>query len=194
MTAVYDQADLTKRQGIEAKAMVMAAPAGPEQQRILAFLADHPDALDRSCRPGHLTGSALVIDPANHRILVLYHSKLQRWLQPGGHADGDSDLARVALREAVEETGIDELRLVEPAIDLDVHLVNSPGESPHEHHDVRFLVVAPSGAEAVGNHESKALRWISPNELVSVEADSGLCRLTARGLALVSRLQNNGMV
>ena len=194
MNTIYSQADLAKRQGIGAKALVMAAPAGPEQKRILALLADYPDALERSCRPGHLTGSALVIDPADHRILVLYHSKLQRWLQPGGHADGDPDLARVALREAAEETGIDDLQLIEPAIDLDVHRVDPPGESPHEHHDVRFLVVAPSGAEPIGNHESKALQWISSSELINVDADSGLCRLVDRGLALVSCLQNDGVI
>ena len=194
MNAVYSQADLAKRQGVGAKTLVMAAPAGPEQKRILAFLADYPDALERSCRPGHLTGSALVIDPVGHRILVLYHSKLQRWLQPGGHADGDSDLARVALREAVEETGIDDLRLVEPAIDLDVHRVDPPGESPHEHHDVRFLVVAPNGAEPVINHESKAFRWIISSELFNVDAESGLCRLVDRGLTLVSRLQNDEVI
>ena len=194
MNAVYSQADLAKRQGVGAKTLVMAAPAGPEQKRILALLADYPDALERSCRPGHLTGSALVIDPVGHRILVLYHSKLQRWLQPGGHADGDSDLARVALREAVEETGIDDLRLVEPAIDLDVHRVDPPGESPHEHHDVRFLVVAPNGAEPVINHESKAFRWIISSELFNVNAESGLCRLVDRGLTLVSRLQNDGVI
>ena len=194
MNAVYSQADLVKRQGVGAKALVMAAPAGPEQKRILALLADYPDALERSCRPGHLTGSALVIDPADHRILVLYHSKLQRWLQPGGHADGDPDLARVALREAAEETGIDDLQLIEPAIDLDVHRVDPPGESPHEHHDVRFLVVAPNGAEPVINHESKAFRWIISCELFNVNAESGLCRLVDRGLTLVSRLQNNGVI
>jgi 8-oxo-dGTP pyrophosphatase MutT (NUDIX family) len=115
-------------------------------------------------------------------------------LQPGGHADGDPDLARVALREAAEETGIDNLQLVEPAIDLDIHLVDPPGETPHEHHDVRFLVVAPIGSKPVGNHESTALRWISSSELASVNADSGLCRLVARALALVSRMQLDGII
>jgi len=194
VNAVYSRANLAKRQGVGAKALVMAAPAGPEQKRILALLAEQPDALERNCRPGHLTGSALVIDPVDHRILVLYHSKLQRWLQPGGHADGDPDLARVALREATEETGIADLQLVEPAIDLDVHLVDPPGESPHEHHDVRFLVVAPAGSEAVGNHESKALRWIYSSELARVDADSSLCRLVTRALALASRLRSDGVV
>jgi 8-oxo-dGTP pyrophosphatase MutT (NUDIX family) len=192
MTTVYDYVDLAKRQGVGAKAMVMAAPSGPEQERILRFLADNPDALARSCLIGHLTGSALVVDPTDHRILVLYHSKLQCWLQPGGHADGDPDLARVALREATEETGIDGLRVVEPAIDLDIHVVDPPGEDRHEHYDVRFLVVAPSGAHAVGNHESKGLRWIFSNQLASVGADSGLCRLADRGLALLSCLQSEG--
>jgi 8-oxo-dGTP pyrophosphatase MutT (NUDIX family) len=194
VNAVYKETDLAKRQGVDAKSAVMAAPVGPEQKRTLALLAEYPDALERSCRPGHLTGSALVIDPVDHRVLMLFHSKLRRWLQPGGHADGDPDLARVALREAVEETGINDLRLVEPAIDLDVHWVDPPGESPHEHHDVRFLVVAPSEAKPVGNHESKALRWICPSKLVNVNADTGLCRLVDRGLALVSRLQNDGVI
>ena len=169
--------------------VVAAGPAGPERDRILNLLTSCPDALFRTCRPGHLTGSALVMDPSNSRILVLFHAKLQRWLQPGGHADGDGDLARVALREAVEETGIDELRIVEPPIDLDVHIVNPPAEDPHEHHDVRFLVVAPPGVVPVGNHESEALRWVDAADLLSLGADRGLIRLAERALARLDALR-----
>jgi 8-oxo-dGTP pyrophosphatase MutT (NUDIX family) len=147
------------------------------------------DALDRTCRPGHLTGSALVVDPSDRRILLLFHTKLQRWLQPGGHADGDADLARVALREAVEETGIAGLRVVEPAVDLDVHRVEPPSEDAHDHHDVRFLVLAPPGSVPVGNHESEALRWVSEADIAALGADQGLCRLARRALSRLDSLE-----
>jgi len=182
-------ADLAGRQVNDPRYAVEAGPVGPEQDRILELLDTRADPLDRTCRPGHLTGSALVVDPSDRRILVLFHSKLRRWLQPGGHADGDADLARVALREAVEETGITGLRVVEPAVDLDVHIVDPPAEDPHEHHDVRFLVVAPPGAVPVGNHESEALRWVDAADLLSLGADRGLVRLAERALARLDALR-----
>ena len=186
--------DLAERRGVDAREVVRSAPPGPEQDRILALLEQHPDALNRRCRPGHLTGSALVVEPVHNRFLVLYHRKLQRWLQPGGHADGDSDLARVALREATEETGIEGLRVAEPAIDLDIHVVDPPGEDAHQHHDVRFLVIAPAGAVATGNSESEALRWITIGEFDAIEADGGMFRLARRGSELLSGLRRNGII
>ena len=164
-------------------------PAVAEFRRdILDLLASHPDALDRRGRPGHITGSALVVDPATGRVLLLFHAKLQRWLQPGGHADGDGNLAHVALREATEETGIEGLRVVTPAIDLDIHEVRPPAEDAHLHHDVRFLVIAPVGAAPVGNHESEALRWVDPGRLDEYELDDGTHRMIQAGLGRLSEI------
>ena len=139
-------------------------------------------------RAGHLTGSALVVEPASERILLLHHRKLQKWLQPGGHADGDGNLAAVALREATEETGIEGLRVVVPAIHLDIHRVEPRNEEPHLHYDVRYLVLAPDGAKATGNIESTALRWVTLAELDALSDEPGLRLLARRGLDLARAL------
>ena len=118
----------------------------------------------------------------------MLHRKLGRWFQPGGHVDGDAGLAAAALREATEETGIDGLRLAWPAIDVDIHRVEPPGEPPHLHLDTRYLVVAPSGAVEQGNEESLALRWVTADELDALGVDDSTRRLVTRGLALAPSL------
>ena len=158
------------------------------RKRILGFVDAHPDALLRSCVEGHLTGSAMVVDPASRQVLMLLHSKVRRWLQPGGHADGDAALPGVALREAEEETGITGLRVAVPAVDLDVHLFEAAGEVSHDHLDVRYLVVAPPGATPQGNHESRALRWIAAGDLAQLDADPGTHRLAHAALAALDDL------
>ena len=188
------QAELAERDEVRAEDIINAVPVSKEKHEFLSILSDQPDALDRTCRPGHFTGSGLVVDPTNCSVLLLYHSKLKRWLQPGGHADGDGDLARVALREAIEETGINDLQLIEPAIDLDIHFVDPPDEGAHHHYDVRFLVIAPTNTNAVGNHESETLAWVLPKELNSLVGVSDLERLVAKGLDLTNHLIKEGLI
>jgi 8-oxo-dGTP pyrophosphatase MutT (NUDIX family) len=163
---------------------------GTDQERLrdemLAFADAHPDALLRSCAPGHFTGSALVVHDDRERVLLMLHAKAGLWLQPGGHADGEADLAEVAWREATEETGIVGLRVTRPAIDLDIHMFRPRVGEPHRHLDVRYLVQAPAGAEVLGNAESEELRWVSLDELPDYGVDEGLSRLARRGLALAA--------
>jgi 8-oxo-dGTP pyrophosphatase MutT (NUDIX family) len=178
-----------------ARAAVVAARPGAasheaNRRRILDFLDAHPDALSRSCVEGHLTGSAAVIDPSTRQVLLLLHAKVRRWLQPGGHADGDGNLARVALREAAEETGILGLQVLTPAIDLDVHVFRDAAarEPEHLHLDVRHLVVAPAGAVATTNHESDGARWVPVDELASVDVDAGTRRMVRAAVAALDEL------
>jgi 8-oxo-dGTP pyrophosphatase MutT (NUDIX family) len=196
MSALHDATELVAATDLAvARAAVVAARRGDAEheanrRRILAFLDDHPDALHRSCTVGHLTGSAAVIDPSTRQVLFLFHSKVRRWLQPGGHADGDANLARVALREAEEETGIDGLRVATPAVDLDVHTFHDArGRDPdHLHLDVRHLVLAPPGATAITNHESEGARWVPVDDRSALDLDPGTHRMVRAALAALDEL------
>ena len=156
--------------------------------RYRALIDGHPDACVRTCRPGHLTGSALVVDSTGANTLLMLHAKFGRWLQPGGHADGDANLAAVALREATEETGIENLRIWPQPLHLDIHEVDPPGEDAHLHYDVRFLVQAPADAQPRGNHESRGLRWVPLDGLAPLGCDPGLVRLAELGGKALERL------
>jgi 8-oxo-dGTP pyrophosphatase MutT (NUDIX family) len=149
------------------------------RDRILAFVDEHPrDAHERTCLPGHLTASALVLDSRGERALLTFHRKLGRWLQLGGHCDGDANLAAVALREAIEESGIEDLEIDPIPVDLDVHTIPArKGEPEHLHLDTRFLVHAPAGASERPSEESVELRWFTRGEAADLETDDSVRRL-----------------
>jgi 8-oxo-dGTP pyrophosphatase MutT (NUDIX family) len=163
--------------------LVGCAPSSDQQlavqAQMLDFVDTHPDALHRTCTDGHLTGSAFVIDHTGTHAVLLLHTKLGKWLQPGGHADGDGHLDRVAWREATEETGLVGLEVVGGPVDLDIHRVEPPGEPGHDHLDVRFVLRAPVDAELAGNHESRDLRWIDVDRISELTEEPGLLRLAA---------------
>ena len=159
---------------------------------ILDFLARHPQPFDRRIAEGHLTGSAVVASARGDRVLLLHHRKLQRWLQPGGHADpGETAGESVALREAWEETGIQGLSLHRRAprpFDVDVHAIPAFGSEPaHAHLDLRYLVVAPA-EDAVTRSaiETNDARWFEWDELAPLDLDRGLLRALAKARRLLS--------
>lgn len=136
------------------------------------FLRTHADAFERSNQSGHFTGSAWLISADGMRVLLMHHRKLDRWLQPGGHADGDVDLERVALREAREETGITSLQLEYGIFDIDRHRIAArASEREHWHYDVRYVVRAGADERFVANAESRGLAW---RPVVEVAEDGSL--------------------
>ncbi|MCA8981390.1 MAG: NUDIX hydrolase [Planctomycetes bacterium] len=150
-----------------------------ERERMLAFIDAHPnDAHLRSCLEGHLTASCLLLDHAGERALLTHHRKLRRWLQLGGHCDGDANLAHAAWCEATEESGIDGIEIEPEPVDLDIHVIPArPGEPEHLHLDSRFIARAPAGAREVVSSESIELAWVSPADLARLETDNSVRRL-----------------
>jgi ADP-ribose pyrophosphatase YjhB (NUDIX family) len=141
-------------------------------------------AFERSHPSGHFTGSAWLVSADGERVLLTHHRKLGRWLQLGGHADGDVDLARVALREAGEESGLSDLVVEQPIFDLDRHRIPARGEEPeHWHYDVRHVVRAIGSEVFAASEESLALAWKSiRNIAVDVSADASLQRMARKWL------------
>lgn len=152
-------------------------------QRILAFLDAHPqDAHRRSCLEGHLTASALLWDHACERVLLTLHAKLNRWLQFGGHCDGNANLFACAWRETEEESGITPAWMSPNPVDVDIHTIPArPGEPEHLHLDVRFLARAPRGAQEVCSSESKRLGWFTPGDAQDLDLDDSVRRLFELG-------------
>jgi 8-oxo-dGTP pyrophosphatase MutT (NUDIX family) len=112
----------------------------------------------------------------------MHHRKLGRWLQPGGHADGDADVLAVARREAQEETGLAEIVTVDPAIfDVDVHRIPArPGEPEHWHYDIRFLLGASREASLAASAEANGLAWVALDQIASLDTDASVLRMVAK--------------
>lgn len=156
------------------------------RDRLIAFVAEQPRAFERALTIGHVTASAWIVDAARTRTLLTHHRKLGRWLQLGGHVDGDPDVRGGALREAREESGLTSLRFAHDAIyDLDVHAIPArPGEPAHEHYDVRFAFLADPSEPLVVSAESHELAWIALDALDSYDVDASVRRLAWKTAAL----------
>lgn len=175
------------------------ADAAEEQHRaeMLALLRRGGRPLDRDhWTPGHFTASAFVLSPDDRQLLLIFHGKLHRWLQPGGHIDaGDADALAAARRELREETG-----LVEPALvidrpfDLDIHAIPArKGDPQHLHLDVRYLWRAPRWEICAGDDAQQA-RWVPLGEVAALESDASVLRAVAKLAGLLAELPGAGQI
>lgn len=154
------------------------------RRRLEPALRGGRSLLHRTSLPYHWTASAWIVDARHQVVLLLLHPKLQRWLQPGGHADGDGDLPWVALKEAREETGIGSLRLDSNEIfDLDVTPIPARGQEPaHFHVDARYFITADRDAPLDASREAIPVSWVGIESLLDAE-DAGLKRMAVKTLA-----------
>lgn len=156
-------------------------------RRAIDYIEQHDNVFERAA-PVHITASAWVVNPDREKVLLLHHRKYGHWFQPGGHADGDTDVLRVALRECAEETGLDpsQIKLLEPAIfDVDIHDVPSFGQVPgHGHIDVRFVVEIDDSLPIPGNNESHAVKWFSVYEVMQMNRFRSTYRMLEKTRAM----------
>lgn len=148
----------------------------------MLFVEAHADCLLRTCEPGHLTGSAWIVSPDRTRTLLTHHHKLDKWLQLGGHADGDGDLLAVALREAREESGLTRVRAVGAEIfDLDRHWIPARKTEPaHWHYDLRFMIEADPAEPLVISSESKDLAWVEVARVTTLNPEESMARMVRK--------------
>lgn len=153
------------------------------RENFLRFVRAHPACFERTLDVGHVTGSAWITDPARSRVLLLHHRKLDRWFQPGGHADGDPDVRAVALREATEETGLAVTLAGEAIFDVDVHRIPANArEAAHVHYDVRFWFTADPAMPLAVNSEANALAWVPLEAVARYNSEESIARMVAKTL------------
>ena len=152
-------------------------------EQFLALLDDPADPFVRGRLEGHLTGGAWLVSGDGRRILMTHHRKLGRWLQLGGHADGDTDMARVALKEAEEESGLSDLSVEGGIFDLDRHWIPERKDVPgHWHYDVRYVIRASGSEDYVVSEESLDLAWREIAPMVD-DTDASISRMARKWLA-----------
>lgn len=162
----------------------------PEEAAVVdefrSLLSSRANCFERDCfRPGHITGSAWLVDDSGDHVLLTHHRKLDAWLQLGGHSDGDADTAAVARREAEEESGLAVELLSREILDIDIHEIPARKSDPvHFHFDVRFALVSRSGGDYVVSDESHDLAWVRVDRLHEFTAEASMLRMARKWASL----------
>lgn len=148
----------------------------------IEFVKTKEDCFKRELLIGHVTGSAWIVNDARTHVLMMHHRKLNQWFQPGGHCDGDPDVLNVALKEANEETGLENLKVVNGEIyDVDVHQIpERKGVPAHYHYDVRFLLEADMNEQLIVTEESNDLAWVSLEKIAEHNDSESIMRMVRK--------------
>ncbi len=151
-------------------------------QSFIEFVQSQTECFERTLPIGHITGSAWIVTPDGSVVLLTHHRKLDRWLQLGGHADGDPDVIAVALKEAQEESGLEEFELVGDGIfDLDIHPIPARKNEPeHLHYDVRYVFRAIGQTDFTVSEESHDLRWVPIGEVQTLTTEESMLRMVRK--------------
>jgi 8-oxo-dGTP pyrophosphatase MutT (NUDIX family) len=166
------------------------------RDRLRAFVARQPQCFERACAEGHITASCWIVDTLaigasqRSRVLLTWHKRLNRWLQMGGHLEPeDTTLLNAALREAREESGLENVLPVSTAIfDLDVHPIpEHKAEPAHDHYDIRFLLEANPAAKLTVSSESRDVEWVPLSGVAALNADASMLRMLAKTTRIIRR-------
>ena len=151
-------------------------------ERILNFVKENPNCFDRTLLIGHITGSAFIVNKKKTHTLMTHHQKLDKWLQLGGHSDGDPNTLNVALREALEESGLKNIMPIsEDIFDVDVHEIPARKNEPtHYHYDIRFLFEADDTEKLIITNESNDLRWILLEQMENYTKEESVLRMVRK--------------
>lgn len=147
--------------------------------KFIRFISDFDDCFERTQIYGHITGSALVTDKDMKKVLLTHHKKLNKWLQLGGHADGNPNVIEVSKREVIEESGINDISIpYENIFDIDVHVIPARKEEPeHYHFDIRYLFLTNSNEHYIVSGESHDLKWIPIDHVKDYTTDKNITRM-----------------
>lgn len=162
-------------------------PFNPEETQfklqMIEFVNQNPGCFERSLLIGHITGSAWIVDKSRQFTLLTHHRKLDKWFQTGGHCDGDSDVLNVAIKEAMEETGLTDIQAISPNIfDIDIHEIpERKGVPTHLHYDVRFLLEADMNEPLIISSESSDLAWVERSKVFQLNDSQSIMRMICKG-------------
>jgi 8-oxo-dGTP pyrophosphatase MutT (NUDIX family) len=173
-----------ERQSLLDKLRVYTGATDEERRMVtdtINFVERNPMCFERSLLEGHVTGSAWIVNSSRTHVLLIHHKKLDKWFQPGGHCDGNSDVLAVAMKEATEETGLTVKPVRRSVFDVDNHVIPARGEVPeHVHYDIRFLLEADAAEDVKLNREVKAIRWVPLADTGIYNASESIMRMARK--------------